>query len=385
MKIGRLIWALTCGMVVSVFGQMTNVRTETHSIRLEWKAIPGNPYYVFSTPDMIGSGWSNRTPGCVVFADAQGSSLFSMDEPHAFYCVAASNDYLVVDLSDGPDATSYPVSHLSYMPLGGWGDEYKTTKLVLRRIPAGTFTMGSPTNELFRDDDETLHAVTLTKGFYVGVFEVTQKQWERVMGDWPSYITNIVYRDSRPVENVSYDSIRGMTAGANWPADGNVDADSFMGRLRVRTGQNFDLPTESQWEYACRAGTTTPLNSGSSLTNSVVDDMAAVVARYGYNWGSGFSRNGDTSTASATVGSYLPNAWGLYDMHGNVFEWCLDWHGDYPETATDPVGATADVVRMTRGTGFWSVARGCRSADRTWQYPYQYGMALGFRLAGTLP
>ncbi len=164
--------------------------------------------------------------------------------------------YLVIDLSAGPTALSYPVSTLSAVPVGGWPDSYKTTKLVLRCIPAGTFAMGSPTNELGHYSGETQHQVTLTQPFFMGVFEVTQRQWERVMGTWPSYFNNASYRDFRPVEQVSYNMIRGASAGAGWPANSNVDADSFMGKLRARTGKVFDLPTESQWEYAGRAGTT---------------------------------------------------------------------------------------------------------------------------------
>ena len=159
-----------------------------------------------------------------------------------------SEEYLVVDLSTGSEATSYPVSSLAEIPAGGWTDEYKTTKLVLRKIPAGTFTMGSPENELGRYSDETQHQVTLTKDFYVGVFEVTQKQWELVMGVWPSYFYNASYRDSRPVERVSYDDIRGSGVGSGWPASSAVDTESFLGRLRTKTGLDFDLPTEAQWE-----------------------------------------------------------------------------------------------------------------------------------------
>lgn len=304
---------------------------------------------------------------------------------------SAGGLYMVVDLSGGPSASSYPVSYLSAVPSGGWGDEYKTTKLVMRKITHGTFTMGSPTNELGRDSDEPQHAVTLTKDFYIGVFEVTQKQWERVMGNWPSYFYNATYRDSRPVEQVSYYDIRENPANSaispNWPASSQVHADSFMGKLRSKTGlSTFDLPTEAQWEYACRAGTTTALNSGYNLTSTGADAHMAEVGRYWYNGGSGYSSGGDTSVGSAKVGSYLPNAWGLFDMHGNVWEWCLDWYESAPAGALDPPGAASGSYRVLRG-GCWDFyARGCRSAYRFSNfYPGCRSYYCGFRPARTLP
>ncbi len=174
--------------------------------------------------------------------------------------------YMVIDLSGGTGASSYPVTYLSSVPAGGWADTYKTTKLVLRKIPAGTFTMGSPTGELGRQSDEIQHTVTLTKAFYIGVFEVTQRQWELVMGNRPSYFNNSAYYATRPVEQVSYNDVRENPANSaispNWPASSQVHPDSFMGKLRSKTGfATFDLPTESQWEYACRAGTVTALNA----------------------------------------------------------------------------------------------------------------------------
>ena len=294
-------------------------------------------------------------------------------------------DYLVIDLSAGPSAASYPVSILVTAPAAGWTDEYKTTKLVLRKIPAGTFAMGSPTNELGRASDETQHQVTLTKDFYVGVFEVTQKQWERVMGNWPSAFSNAAYRDARPVEQVCYDDIRGSGAGSGWPLYNAVDAESFLGRLRAKTGLTFDLPTEAQWESACRAGTPTALNSGKNLTGTGSCLNMAEVGRYWYNGGSGYSSGGNTSGGSAKVGSYLPNAWGLYDMHGNVWEWCLDWYGGYPGSVTNPVGVTSGSYRVGRGGGWYYYAGCCRSASRLINYPSNRVSILGLRVGSAPP
>ena len=299
--------------------------------------------------------------------------------------------YMVVDLSGGTSASSYPVTYLTAVPSGGWTDTYKTTKLVMRKIPAGTFTMGSPSGELGRDSDETQHAVTLTKAFYIGVFEITQRQWELVMGNKPSYFNNATYYATRPVEQVSYYDIRENPANSddsavNWPANSAVNAASFMGKLRSKTGlATFDLPTESQWEYACRAGTTTALNSGKNLTSTGQDANMAEVGRYWYNGGSGYSQSCAPSAGTATVGSYLPNAWGLYDMHGNVLEWCLDWYGAYPGTTSDPAGAASGSLRVLRGGSWCSYANYCRSAFRGSNIPFIRYYSIGFRAARTLP
>lgn len=272
--------------------------------------------------------------------------------------------YMVVDLSGGVDALSYPVSYLSSVPEGGWRDEYKTTKLVLRLIPPGSFMMGSPSDEIGHNTDlaETLHGVVLTKPFYIGVFEVTQKQYQLVTGANPSSYKG----DMRPVEKVSYSDIRGSVNGTGWPQHNQVDANSFMGRLRSKVNMIFDLPTESQWEYACRAGTSTALNSGKNISN--VDSCAEAndVGRYAGNTGDkkgGYSQH-------TTVGSYLSNAWGLYDMHGNAFEWCRDWAwSDWGSTGKiDPPGAesgtTSRVLRGGTFSGGWHSARHIRSAMR---------------------
>ena len=231
--------------------------------------------------------------------------------------------------------------------------------------------MGSPTNELGRGTNELQRSVTLTRDYYIGVFEVTQKQWERVMGTWPSYFNNISCRESRPVENVSYNEIRGSSAGAGWPENGNVDVYSFMGRLRTRTGKAFDLPTEAQWEYAGRAGKGTALNSGYNLTNIEGDIYMDTVGRSYRNSRSGdYSENCVTFNGTAKAGSYLPNTWGLYDIHGNVSEWCLDLYGDYPGAVTDPKGPTLPAsvegwdFRVVRGGSWYYWAQCCRVAYR---------------------
>ncbi len=296
----------------------------------------------------------------------------------------AEDTYLIIDLSAGPAASSYPVSYRSTPPAYGWTDEYKTTKLVLRRIPAGTFVMGSPENELGRWNDETQHQVTLTKDFYIGVFEITQKQWERVIGNWPSSFENPTYRDSRPVEGVSYDDIRGSVAGAGWPTNNAVDAGSFLERLRAKTGLAFDLPTEAQWEYACRAGTTTALNSGKNLTSTGRCPNMDEVGRNNYNRIiEGPVYFCTTADATAKVGSYLPNHWSLYDMHGNVWEWCIDrWQSELGSSAqTDPIGAASGSYRSCRSCSYHTYSRFFRSASRFNSWPSSRLSTIGFRLA----
>ena len=261
------------------------------------------------------------------------------------------NLYYVIDLSGGPDAVNYPITTLSAMPAGGWTDEYKTTKLVLRKIDAGTFMMGGSVS------------TTISQPFYIGVFEVTGKQYSLVMGG---------DGDMRPQMSISYNTIRGSSAGAGWPASSLVDGTSFFGKLRAKTGlDTFDLPTEAQWEYACRAGTTSTYNNGGNT-----EDDLKTLGRYS---GNGSDGRGGYSSGATVVGSYSPNAWGLYDMHGNAYEWCLDWYGSLAG-GTDPKGATSGSYRVVRGGSWYYAASDCTSSDR-YDYPPSSGFNyIGFRL-----
>ncbi len=237
-------------------------------------------------------------------------------------------------------------------------------KLEMVEIEPGTFTMGSPKDELGRNGNETQHEVTLTQGYWLGKYEVTQAQYEAIMGTNPSYDKG----SDLPVECV------------NW-----FDAKEFCTKLttiereagRLPEGYEYTLPTEAQWEYACRAGTTTALNNGRNLSdpdNWVCPEIDEV-AWYG----------GNSNNTHHPVGQKKPNAWRLYDMHGNVEEWCLDWHGDYPSSpVTDPMGPVTGDCRVIRGGSCDGLldAASCRSAHRYWYAPGSlYSRYLGFRVA----
>jgi formylglycine-generating enzyme required for sulfatase activity len=219
----------------------------------------------------------------------------------------------------------------------------------LRLIPAGEFTMGSPETESVRASDETQHRVSITKPFYLGVTEVTQEQYQKVMGTNPSEFKG----PQNPVERVDWN-----------------DAVEFCGKLSAMpaektAGHVYRLPTEAEWEYACHSGTTTAYGFGGDAS------------RLGdHGW---FKGNSDSGTHP--VGEKKPNAWGLYDMHGNVFEWCQDRYGDYPSgSATDPTGATSGSYRVGRGGGWPSRVWNCRSASRYGDAPERRDSGLGFRV-----
>ena len=215
-------------------------------------------------------------------------------------------------------------------------------KLEMVLIPVGKFKMGSPESEVGRVDNEKQHEVTLTKPFYIGKYEVTQEQWQSVMRN-----------------NLS------RTKGSNLPVTNVLwnDCQEFIKKLNAKTSGGYRFPTEAEWEFACRTGTSTAYSYGDSITTNQANFA---------------------SSDTKAVGSYKANAFGLYDMHGNVWEWCEDWYGGYSgDAVTDPKGAATGDSHVLRGGSFDAGARHARSSSRGYILPISRYDGFGFRLAKT--
>jgi formylglycine-generating enzyme required for sulfatase activity len=244
------------------------------------------------------------------------------------------------------------------------------------RIPAGTFIMGSPATELGRDADEIQHQVTLTQDFYMQTTEVTQGQWQVVMGNNPSYFQNCGL--NCPVESVSWDDIQ-----------------VFMARFNAQRddGYEYRLPTEAQWEYAARAGSDAAFYGGDITVTTGNDPILNTLGWYWENSDAGYEGcieiEDGRCIGPQPVRGKNPNAWGLFDMHGNVWEWCSDWYGDYPSgSVADPVGPSSGSYRILRG-GSWNYPPWrCRSSSRSFSHfrglPGFRGFGIGFRLVARL-
>ncbi len=216
-------------------------------------------------------------------------------------------------------------------------------------VPPGTFLMGGTVN----DWEKPVHKVTLTKGFFLGVHPVTQAQWQAVMGSRPSHFK----KAKRPVEQVSWE-------------DSQEFCKKVMAELK---GGRVELPTEAEWEWACRAGTTSEYHFGDVLNT----DLANYNGQSSWN-GSPMGKN---RKATKNVGLYPSNPWGLYDMHGNVWEWCSDWYGEYSAgDQTDPQGRSNGQYRVLRGGSWNDFPEYCRAAVRYWSEPAGRFINFGFRV-----
>lgn len=231
-------------------------------------------------------------------------------------------------------------------------------------VAPGTFNMGSSTSELGREDDEKQHNVTIRKGFWLGKYPVTQAEYKAVLGDHSFGF----YGENLPVESVTWYEATNFCAKL-------TEIERAIGRLPK--GYEYTLPTEAQWEYACRAGTTTAFNNGTDIPteDQMKKDPCPNMDELGW-----YYLNSDSKTHP--VGQKKPNAWGFYDMHGNVWEWCLDWYGFYPtNSAIDPTGPEEGTFRVIRGGTWLHHASQCRSAYRDYNRPRASDKFSGFRVA----
>jgi len=295
-------------------------------------------------------------------------------------CLAAASALSAMKKRTGGTLMAFALAGLVMIPVARAGENQPTVqrpkeltldcgkavslKLVL--IPAGEFKMGGdePPEQVARkcnglpakaewfQDEQPQHRVKITKPFYMGVYVVTQAQYEAVMGANPSNFKG----ESNPVEQVSWN-----------------DTVEFCKKLSAKTGQTVRLPTEAEWEYACRAGTTTPFNTGETISTDQ--------ANYNGNFTYGSGSKGEYRQKTVVVGSFAPNAWGLYDMHGNVWEWCQDWSGSYPSAEmVDPVGPENGQLRVLRGGSWQCDSRHYRSASRSRTFPGSRLHSIGFRV-----
>ena len=326
---------------------------------------------------IIGSGskrltWDSTADlGHTVDSSAAKVAVYAQD-------VTGNATYLVFDL------TSNTVGYSSTAPSAAEGAVSKLTQVWFRRVEAGTFVMGSNSNDPYHGEyaaSEVEHTVTITKPFYMGVFEFTQKQFETIAGYNPVEMWAYI-GPTKPVDNVSYNDLRGENAGATWPqyTDHRVDANSFFSVFRARFGNQFifDLPTDAQWEMACRDkgdGTywgSGVWNDGSAILGTNPDSNLDNLANY----------DGDSTPVPHEVGTKNPNFIGLYDMHGNVDEMCLDiWAPDVSSYTVDPVGPlpSYNLYRVVRSGDCSTDAKECRAAHRSFLFPSNRLSEDGFR------
>ena len=361
-----------------------------------WKKVAAGQHTITWRPDI---SWPDHRVG------AGGAravvTAWALDNPP---------DYLVVELNAGMAGAGteryYPAA--DFLP-GGLleNEEYRKTKLVMRKIIAKdiVWTMSSSSGEAGSDffvnaadngaHRETAHNAAIGDNYYIGVFEITQHQWYMVKAAWPSFFKNETYRAMRPVEQVSYNAARNSadnTANAtyNYPAAPNPG--SYIGTLRTRTGIAFDLPSEAQWEFACRAGHGAGRWGDGSVigSNMYLDGNLALLGRYLRNGGKVETSGGHqnvtgTETAengTAICGSYAPNDWGLYDMHGNVYEWCLDWFQIDITSLNGAVNTTqsGSYGRVFKGGSYEADAHRCRPSFRNQSDPKNNYNNFGIRL-----
>ncbi|MDX9868906.1 MAG: SUMF1/EgtB/PvdO family nonheme iron enzyme [Kiritimatiellia bacterium] len=319
------------GTIISVTGTPCSVP------QITWRTVPGKTYIVlYATSE---TGPFETQLGDTLTASGDTLSVtdtgYTPGGPQRYYRAeelpGGYARYLIVDISGGTNAPSWPVTYTNVLPDIN-SDLYRTTRIAFRLIPPGSFIMGAPLSTVGATTKTTPHKVTLTRPFYMAVFETTEAQHSLLYKEGTA---TSVY----PVGSVTYNMLRG--SAGDWPLSSNVAPESVTGLLRAKTGGalDFDLPTEAQWEYACRAGTTSAFNNGDDLkTPTDFGTMQTTIGLKNRHVG----------------GTYQPNSWSLYDMHGNVMEWVLDrWTNDLGTAdATDPVGPASTTTYSCRGSAY---------------------------------
>jgi formylglycine-generating enzyme required for sulfatase activity len=317
-----------------------SVTQHADQIKLSWETIPLHVYQIYHRNGHK-DPWKELLPEPIVAEGYAKSHMITIDSELQLYRVAQ------VGLNE---------------PAG------------LVWIPAGTFTMGSPLTELDRDDNEGPQmVVTLTRGFWMGKRPVTQAEYEDVMGynpsffigirNWPSPGIDYGNEPDRPVEQVEWDDAVAFCAAL-------TERERAAGRIPAGTA--YRLPTEAEWEYACRAGSDTRFWFGDDAGYEQLAD---------FGW-----YNSNSNMRTQPVGQKQPNAWGLYDLHGNVWEWCQDWYGPYPGgNVVDPQGPSTGSYRVLRGGTFANIGAYCRSANRDTPRGAPYDFGFRIVLASTEP
>lgn len=412
MVCGTVLSALSAAAMPEVTATSVSQDEMTHVVTLKYTLSEDAIVTLDVTTNGVSIGYDNYANICEPLSDVEGfpanrvvkaGAHTLMWRPHKSWpgyvfengevkfelkawALSQPPDYMVIDLTKKNSYAFYPSS--ADLPAGGiktadptdteavaelTNDVYRTTHLVMRRIPAAgvKWRMGSPTGEADRGPNETAHYVTLTNDYYIGIYQVTRLQ--------SKYIDGTDRAGALPWVGISYNNIRGSATGTAycWPTNGHaVNSTSYAGKLQERTGLEIDLPTEAQWEFACRAGTGTPWCSGS--TASSVDQ---------YGWSGSNSKNASGTKVMHAVGIKKPNDWGLYDMHGNVQEWVLDQYESYSSDAViDPVGPTTNASsRIVRGGSYAMDRKHMRSAFRRARSPGEttdsgYACGHGFRV-----
>ncbi len=331
-------------------------------------------------------------------ANVGASSRPSGDKPKALAARTEDRPAMLSSPFDGTTAKNAQQRWAEYLTTST--EVTNSIGMKLRLIPAGEFLMGSPESENDRSDNERQHSVKVTNSFYLGMYEVTQEEFERVAKRSPSLFVRggrpndeipRIESSKFPVETVSwYDTIEFCNLLSQQEGlhpryrisdvERNLDGSIRNATVSMEKGRGYRLPTEAEWEYACRAGTTTPFHFG--LVNNGQDSNVDASHPYGT------AAQGPYFRRPTTVGQYQANAFGLYDMHGNVWEWCQDWYDEtfYERSPpTDPQGPATGTFRVNRGGCWSSFAEFSRSAKRMFDAPDRREGGIGFRVARDLP